>query len=55
MIHAKSGRATLREEVHPTPLLEKERLVNDPGKRWLKQAFGGQVALVTQFRIHGHV
>jgi hypothetical protein len=34
-------------------LLEQERLMDDPGERWLEQAFGGQVAFPTQFRIHG--
>jgi hypothetical protein len=39
----------------PSPLLEQERLVDDPSERWLEQALGGEVAFFTQFRIHGYV
>ena len=53
--YACGGWYVVVSKTFPAPLLEQERLVDDPGERWLEQAFGGQVAFLTQFRIHGHV
>jgi hypothetical protein len=39
-------------ETLAAPLLEQERLVDDAGKAWIKQAFSRNVAFLAQFGIH---
>jgi hypothetical protein len=53
--YACGGRYVVVSKTFPAPLLEQERLVDDSGKRWLEQTLCGEIAFLTQFRIHGHL